>query len=329
MSAVAMTKVSKAFANQPVLWQVSLEVAQGEFLAILGPSGCGKTTLLRCLAGFELIDHGQITVGQRLVAGPKTQLPAHRRQVVIVPQDGSLFPHLSVGANVGFGLANLDAAARRRRIGECLELVGLPDSQHRPPQELSGGMRQRVAVARALAPRPPLILLDEPFSALDAGLRAGLRADVRAALAADGATGILVTHDQSEALSMADRVAVMGAGQIRHIGTPQQVYDRPVDEWVAGFLGEANILAVDAAGQTVLGVLPGRKLGSSVIVRPEWIELTDPGPAVATGEVTEVEYYGHDALVRVRLAEETVIVRVWTTKELPTVGQQVGVRPTR
>jgi iron(III) transport system ATP-binding protein len=257
MTALSVSGATKAYGPVAALAGVDLSVATGTLVAVLGPSGCGKTTLLRCVAGLERLDAGRIEVAGRQVAGPRTHLPAHRRRIALVPQEGALFPHLTVAGNVAYGL---DRAARRgARIEEVLTLVGLAEHRDRMPHQLSGGQQQRVALARALAPRPPLILLDEPFSALDAGLRAELRRDVRAALRADGATALLVTHDQGEALSLADSVAVMRDGQVVQTGTPAAVYRRPADVWVARFVGEAMLLTGTAHGgqaHTVLGSLP-------------------------------------------------------------------------
>src|SRR5690606_36550339 len=249
-------------------------------------------------------------VGSRIVAGSGVHVPPERRRVAIVPQEGALFPHLSVAGNIRYGLTR--AQVRAGRVDEVLELVGLAGYGDRMPHELSGGQQQRVAVARALAPRPPLVLLDEPFSALDAGLRGDLRRDVREALRADGATAVLVTHDQAEALSMADQVAVMRDGVIVQAGTPAEVYGAPVDTWVAGFVGEAVLLParLDAdRARTALGDLPvaaaptappaGR---ATVLVRPEQVELSagaDSGGVFAT--VTRRDYFGHDALLTLRL----------------------------
>src|SRR5690606_15057930 len=262
------------------------DVPAGALTAVLGPSGCGKTTLLRCVAGFERVDAGEIRVGTRLVAGPRLHAAPERRRVAVVPQEGALFPHLSVAGNVAYGL---DRAARRSgRVEEVLALVGLAGYGDRMPHQLSGGQQQRVAVARALAPRPPLVLLDEPFSALDASLRAELRHDVRQALRADGATAVLVTHDQGEALSMADRVAVMRDGRIVQYGTPAEVYGQPVDAWVADFVGEAVLLparADDAVAHTPLGPVAcaGADRGEvTVLIRPEQVRvLPDPQAAPA------------------------------------------------
>ena len=259
---LTVTGVHKSYGDTVALDGVDLDVPAGGLTAVLGPSGCGKTTLLRCVAGFERIDAGSIAVHGERIAGAGAHVPPHRRRIAVVPQDGALFPHLSVAANVGYGL---DRAARRAgRVDEVLALVGLPEYGHRMPHQLSGGQQQRVAVARALAPRPPLVLLDEPFSALDAGLRAALRSDVRQALRADGATAVLVTHDQGEALSMADHVAVMHAGRIVQSGSPTAVYREPVNPWVAAFVGEAVLLPAAIDGPVAVTPLGRLALPSTL-----------------------------------------------------------------
>ncbi|OKI49591.1 ABC transporter ATP-binding protein [Micromonospora sp. CB01531] len=309
-SMLTVTGLAKSYGPMPALAGVDLDVTRGTLLAVLGPSGCGKTTLLRCVAGFERADEGMVAVAGRTVAGNRLHVPPHRRGVAVVPQEGALFPHLSVADNVGYGL---DRAARRSgRVEETLELVGLAAYGARMPHQLSGGQQQRVAIARALAPRPALVLLDEPFSALDARLRAELRADVRQALRADGATGVLVTHDQGEALSMADAVAVMDAGLIVQCGAPAAVYRDPATPWIARFVGEAVLLpaTVDAdVATTPLGRLPLRGSAAcgaaTVLVRPEQIRLTPSGGAPAT--VVRQDFHGHDALTTVRLDDGTVL----------------------
>ena len=281
----------------------------------------------------------RIALGGRAVALPGIHLPPHRRQVAVVPQEGALFPHLSVTENVGFGLTGRDRR-RTQRVQECLELVGLSGLGARMPHELSGGQQQRVALARALAPRPPLVLLDEPFSALDASLRVELRHDVRAALREAGATAILVTHDQGEALSMADRVAVMRDGEVRQVGTPEEVYLHPVDAWVASFVGEADLLPLTLQDSPGTPSLP---LGSStlridtplgpvsvtgtdpdlgathVVIRPEQVVLGQHGvPAV----VRSVDFHGHDALVTLELADGAT-AHARTGAHPPEVGARV------
>jgi iron(III) transport system ATP-binding protein len=240
MRQVAVTGLHKAFGTQPVLTGVDLEVPAGSLTAILGPSGSGKTTLLWMLAGFERADAGTITIGDATVDGPGVHVAAERRRIGYVPQEGSLFPHLTVEANVGFGLP-----ARERRGGKVtgiLQTVGLGGLGRRYPHQLSGGQQQRVALARALAIEPAVVLLDEPFASLDAHLRASVRADVQEIFRRAGITAVLVTHDQDEALSMADRVAALRDGKIAQCAAPEDLYSRPVDAALAGFIGAANLL---------------------------------------------------------------------------------------
>lgn len=300
---------------------VDLEVRSGAFAAVLGASGSGKTTLLRCIAGFEHPDAGTISLGGRLlVGGGAPSVRSHARNVGVVPQEGALFPHMSVAQNVAFGLRGSPKAARHRRVDELLGMVGLADLAKRRPHELSGGQRQRIALARALAPEPQLILLDEPFSALDARLREDLRAEVKALLADLGSTALLVTHDQAEAMSMADHLVVMRAGRVVASGTPREVYEHPVDLEMAAFLGNASTLTgtVTRAGTTVrvrcaLGEL---RIGNDfqgegacrVMVRPEDLHLSDAASAVAS-EVVATAYHGSSCSLTVRLGggEEVVV----------------------
>ncbi|MDI6104165.1 ABC transporter ATP-binding protein [Actinoplanes sp. NEAU-A12] len=312
---------------------MGLSVAAGSLTAVLGPSGCGKTTLLRCVAGLERLDAGQIRVADSVVEGPGTHVPAHRRRVALVPQEGALFPHLSVADNVGYGL---DRAQRRSgRIEEVLVLVGLEGYQRRMPHQLSGGQQQRVALARALAPRPRLVLLDEPFSALDAGLRASLRQDVRQALRRDGATAVLVTHDQAEALSLADHVVVMRAGRVVQDGPPTEVYATPTDHWVARFVGDAVLLTgVVRAGHahTAIGAAPVHADADgevTVLLRPEQVRITPIGTPTAgqvTGRVLRHDFHGHDTLTVVRLADGTEVQsRRLNDGPVPATGDAVQV----
>src|SRR5580698_1279300 len=260
MRQLATSGLHKAFGTHPVLRGVDLDVPAGSFTAILGPSGSGKTTLLRLLAGFERADAGTISIGDRVVDGPGAHLPPERRQIGYVPQEGALFPHLSVAANVGFGLP----ARERRgpRTDELLGAVGLAGMGGRYPHQLSGGQQQRVALARALAIRPEVVLLDEPFASLDAHMRASVRADVQRICRAAGTTAILVTHDQDEALSMADRIAVLRDGRIVQYAAPQDLYMLPADPALARFIGDANLLdgtvpeEAAATVDTILGRLP-------------------------------------------------------------------------
>jgi iron(III) transport system ATP-binding protein len=322
---ISVSGLRVSFGTLEVLRGVSVSVETGTLLAVLGPSGCGKTTLLRSVAGFVRPSAGRVEVGGRVLVEAGTFVPAHKRRVAVVPQEGALFPHLSVADNVGFGLPR---ASRRsgERVAELLALAGLDGLGERMPHELSGGQQQRVAVARALAPEPDVVLLDEPFSALDAALRASLRADVRALLRAAGTTAMLVTHDQEEALSVADSVAVMREGVIVQQGSPSDVYERPADLEVATFLGAANVLRGEADGPTVSCVLGRLALAAPahgpvrVLARPERLTLDRTG---VRGEVVERRYFGHDAIVVVRVGSETLLVR---TSEPVAVGAEVHVR---
>ena len=308
MSELVVSELEKSFGGIPVLRGLDLLVPAGRLAAVLGPSGCGKTTLLRIVAGFETADRGSVVIDGVRVAGAGLHVPPERRRVGVVPQEGALFPHLTVARNVGFGLRR--GQRRAGRIDELLALVGLGGFGHRMPYELSGGQQQRVALARALAPEPALVLLDEPFSALDTGLRAAVREDVRTALQTAGATAVLVTHDQEEALSMADLVAVMWDGKIAQAAPPNELYTAPADLKVATFVGDAVVFeAVANAGgvDSPLGRLPlhdptahgpGR-----VVVRPEQVVLEGRDTEdTVVGTVVGTVFYGHDALVRLSVA---------------------------
>ncbi|WP_329389528.1 ABC transporter ATP-binding protein [Streptomyces sp. NBC_01351] len=338
MAELRITDVHKAYGRIQALAGVNLTVRSGELMAVLGPSGSGKTTLLRCIAGFETPDEGEIRVDGHRVATADISVPPERRRIAVVPQEGALFPHLSVLGNVAYGL---DRAARRAgRASAVLDLVGLSGFQDRMPHHLSGGQQQRVAVARALAPRPPVVLLDEPFNALDAALRAELRQVVWQALRADGATAVLVTHDQAEALSMADEVAVMRDGRIVQSGPPERLYHAPANPWVASFVGDAVWLPAVLDGDrahTALGALPvlnseGAALPPGplrVLLRPEQIALAPAGaPDTVAATVARRDFYGHDAVLALRLADGTsVAARIFDpTAAPPAVGDEVSLR---
>nr|WP_246603168.1 ABC transporter ATP-binding protein [Falsiroseomonas tokyonensis] len=234
----------------PAVDGISLDLPQGALLALLGPSGCGKTTTLRMIAGLEAPDGGRILVAGRDV----TPLPPHRRNMGVVFQSYALFPHLSAAANVSFGLEmrGVARAERAKRVADALALVGLADLSARKPRQLSGGQQQRVALARALAPQPDLLLLDEPLSALDAKLREEVRDEIRAVQQRLGTTTVFVTHDQTEALAMADLVAVMNRGRIEQLASPEEVFERPATRFVATFVGRATILAAEVIGEGLL-----------------------------------------------------------------------------
>jgi iron(III) transport system ATP-binding protein len=331
MSHVRVRGLSKAFGPVEAVRGLNLEIERGELMAVLGPSGCGKTTLLRVIAGFERPDAGCVVVSDEVVAGPGRIVPPEKRRVGMVFQDYALFPHLSVEGNVAFGLSNRPREERDALTRRTLELVGLQHRARTGVHELSGGERQRVALARALAPEPELVLLDEPFSNLDATLRAGLRREVELILRDAEATALLVTHDQEEALSVADRLAVMRDGQIVQVGPPVEVYGKPATRWAAQFVGEVNVLSGVARGagvETELGVFDLRAPTSGpvhVAVRPEQLELRADGNGNA--EVVAREFRGHDVLYRLRHEGGKTLLVQLPSLELHEVGDSVFVRP--
>ncbi|GAA8847707.1 ABC transporter ATP-binding protein [Helicobacter pylori] len=331
MSTVDIAGITVGYGAAPVLHGLDLTVPTGTTTAVLGASGGGKTTLLRVIAGFLTPDSGTVRIGDRVVCGDGRAVPPERRGIGYVRQDGGLFPHLDVGHNITFGMPR---ASRRRgdRVGELLELVGLPaETATRRPDQLSGGQQQRVALARALALSPAVVLLDEPFSSLDTALRASTREAVATALAETSATTILVTHDQQEALSFADQVAIMRGGRFSQVGTPQEIYETPVDAREAAFLGDVVRLPGRAAAGVVTCALgPVTARGdvadgeAEVVVRPEDLTLTD-SPGCPHGTVQDIAYHGPHALVRVALdGGSTVRVRV-TGRRAPEPGEQVPV----
>ena len=337
MNRLVVSGVSASYGSTEVLHGVDLTVDAGTTTAILGASGCGKTTLLRVVAGFDTADAGEVRIGERTVVGPGFAMPPERRGIGYLAQEGNLFPHLTVAGNIGFGLPR-GARRDRARTAELLELVGLPLAlADRRPEQLSGGQQQRVALARALARRPELVLLDEPFGSLDAGLRASTRRAVADALSAAGATVLLVTHDQDEALSFADQVAIMRAGRFVQTGPPQQVYATPVDRATAGFLGEMVLLPGHGEGSRVstpLGTLPvvGADVSGAVDValRPEQVVLGTSLDGTHRARVDTVDYFGHDALVRLALpagpgSPEAVVLSRVVGDDAPLPGQHVEV----
>jgi spermidine/putrescine transport system ATP-binding protein len=325
--AISLVGLTKAYDDVPAVRGIDLEIAGGEFFSLLGPSGCGKTTTLRMLAGFERPDTGQILLDGKDLA----PLPPHKRPVNTVFQTYALFPFLDVWHNVEFGLRyrKLGKVETKERVGKALEMVRMTQYAARRPSQLSGGQQQRVALARALVLNPAVLLLDEPLGALDAKLRKELQLELKSVQQSVGITFVYVTHDQEEALTMSDRLAVMADGLVEQIGTPESVYSEPASAYVAGFLGSANVVDVDVRGpdgETVtchLGPFSFRAMGDStpgpakVVIRPERVLLGPsdaPGPAGVSsfpGLVDHVVYLGPTTHVVVRLSDgQTLLAAV-------------------
>ena len=321
MTAILEIKgLAKSFNANTVLHDIDLNLQPGTTTAVVGASGCGKTTLLRLIAGFERPDAGTITIDGREVASADSAVAPHRRGVGYVAQDGALFPHLTVGQNIAYGLRGTARGEVRARVSELLETVSLDASYaSRRPHQLSGGQQQRVALARALARHPVLMLLDEPFSALDTGLRASTRKAVAGLLSDAGVTTLLVTHDQEEALSIADQVAVMRDGRFTQVGSPQHVYRQPTDRFTAEFLGDCISLPCTVASgvaDCALGRIPVQADDgpATLVLRPEQLVATvvsDSERIDGVGTVIATEFLGHDVLLTIDPAGETapIIVR--------------------
>ncbi len=329
MSAVTIAGVSKAYGDQPVLNQVDLTVPDGSIAAVLGASGCGKTTLLRIIAGFVRADAGTVRLGERVVEDGTVAVAPEKRGVGYVPQEGALFPHLDVAGNIQFGLPRRERSAAR--LAELLDLAELPASlATRQPHELSGGQQQRVAIARALAPSPRVILLDEPFSSLDASLRISAGKAVTRVLRHAGATALIVTHDQGEALSLADRVAVMRAGVFVQVDTPAGLYERPIDVATAEFVGGASMVdavVVGGRARCALGQIPVAAPDGPVrlLVRPEQVVLVGPEAAEVRATVSDVGFYGAQVVVTFALADGTTLTARGPSSRTPVAGDVVGV----
>jgi iron(III) transport system ATP-binding protein len=337
-NALELKHITKSFGTgahaAQVLHGVDLSVREGQLVALLGPSGCGKTTLLRIVAGFEKPDRGTVAIHGRTVASETISVPPEDRRVGMVFQEYALFPHLDVSGNVSFGLKGA-AAQKSQRTVEMLETVGLPGLGKRAPHELSGGQQQRVALARALAPNPVVLLLDEPFSNLDAALRGRVRGEVKAILKSTGTTGLFVTHDQEEALSLADEVAVMFAGRIVQMASPQQLYLNPATKEVATFVGEANFIPGTASGDRVQTMFGALRLAAStsgqvdIMLRPEQLRIYDtnnaPGDKTLDAHIAWREFYGHDQRLGIVLEDGTALVARTESAQVLNIGDWVKV----
>ncbi|EJN59150.1 ABC transporter ATP-binding protein [Halogranum rubrum] len=333
-----LSGVVKRFGTETAVSGVDLTVNEGELLTLLGPSGCGKTTTLRTIAGLEQPTEGVVRVRGKVVAGEGQFVPPEQRNVGMVFQEFALFPHLSVAENIAFGLTEMDAAATDERVAELLDLVGLSDYGDRSPSDLSGGQRQRVALARSLAPEPDVLLLDEPFSNLDVRLRVEMREEVRRIIKAAGVTAISVTHDQEEALSISDRVAVMHDGTIEQVAAPGELFEHPESRFVASFIGRASFLAARVEGETIetaIGTFPRSLLKGlsdeyvgadvDVLVRPDDLRATATTEAEALGQVVERRYTGPSFVYHVELGDGQVVHCLHNHAENFEVGDYVGV----
>ncbi|WP_122089306.1 ABC transporter ATP-binding protein [Halalkalicoccus subterraneus] len=330
--------VVRSYVSETAVEDLSLTVGDGEILTLLGPSGCGKTTTLRLVGGLERPDAGSITLREEVIADPEgdTFVPAEERGIGLVFQDFALFPHMTAAENVGFGLTDRSEEAKRERIDELLALVDLADHGEDYPGELSGGQKQRIALARSLAPEPDVLLLDEPLSNLDVSLRVSMREEIRRIIDETGVTAIWVTHDQEEALSVADRVGIMNDGRLQQTGRPEEVFERPASRFVASFLGRAGFLSGRVDGSalaTDLGRIdldritdmdPSRETAVDVLVRPDDLRAT-PTEGTAHGRITRRQYQGPSFVYRVETTGGDTIHCLHNHVESFEVGQPVSV----
>ena len=330
MPLLEINDVSVSFGDTEVLSDISLELESKQLLAVLGASGAGKSTLMRLIAGFDSVGAGSIVLGGETLSDTSKTVAPEKRSIGIVPQDSALFPHLNVSQNIGFGLSALSKEAKAERVRELLRLIRMEEFAFRMPQEVSGGQVPRVALARARAPKPKLVLLDEPGSALDAELRGQLREEGRQVLRAEGATAVLVTHDQEEALSLADRVAVLREGKIIQVGSPSEIYNSPADVGIATFLGESVLVDGKVSGGKILTDLGSLSALNNVAegatgvvaIRSENFYL-QPNPT-GDSEVVGRVFFGHDALVEVQTPKLRIRARS-NGPFAPEVGMRVTV----
>ncbi len=328
-------RIRVSYGAHTVVHTLSFSLAQGRIGCLLGPSGCGKTTVLRAIAGFEPLAAGEIRIDGQAVSRVGRTLAPERRQVGMVFQDFALFPHLSIAANIAFGMHGMNSAQRDSRVAELLELVGLQAHAKAYPHQLSGGQQQRVALARAIAPRPTLLLMDEPFSSMDVELREQLAREVRSILRHEGITAVLVTHDQMEAFAMADEIAVMQAGKLEQWGSAYDLYHRPASRFVADFIGQGVLLPGVVLNayqvQTELGLIEGkaasglaRNTSVDVLVRPDDIIHDDASPQLT--EISDKAFRGAEFLYTLRLPSGAEVLSLVPSHHDHAVGERIGIR---
>ena len=343
MDELTLEAVSQSYGARKIISSLSFQLAKGDIGCLLGPSGCGKTTALRCIAGFEPVQSGEIRIAGDVVSCAGTMLAAEKRRIGMVFQDYALFAHLTVSGNVGFGLADRNKPAGQARVDELLALVGLAQHAHKYPHQLSGGQQQRVALARALAPRPRLILMDEPFSNLDVELRERLSIEVRDILKREATTALIVTHDQHEAFSLADRVGVMHQGRIQQWDTPYNLYHQPANRFVADFVGQGAMLTGDVLSsqqvRTELGVLDGQIpldcntggcLGCSrnchvdVLLRPD--DIVHDDDSLLQAEVENKAFRGAEFLYTLKLPSGQRALSLVPSHHNHAIGEKIGIK---
>ncbi len=334
-SHVLLKDISKAFGGVTAVYYLTLEIKKGEFFSLLGPSGCGKTTILRLIAGLESPDQGKITIGDSIVAGPEW-VPAEKRKIGLVFQDYALFPHMTVFKNIAFGLRDCDKNQQKMKVMERIDMVGLSNMVNRYPHELSGGQQQRVALARALATSPEVMLLDEPFSNLDADLRTDLRTETKRILKQIGTTTILVTHDQEEAFSLSDRVGVLNHGRLEQVGSPDEIYHRPQTRFVAGFVGRADFVHGRIEGEfvtsgighfpldrTLKGEINQNLRDVDIMIRPDDVDFVRDLEGNAS--IIEAEFLGAEIIYKILLPDGKVIHSLKPSSKIFSVGARVRI----
>jgi iron(III) transport system ATP-binding protein len=333
LTSLSISHLNVNFGSRTVISDLSFDLREGEIASLLGPSGCGKTTLLRAIAGLIQPTSGTIRFGSQLVGVSSVVLPPHKRGTGYVPQQGALFPHLTVAKNIAFGLdrSTHSKSEISKITGEMISLIGMKGFEDRLPSQLSGGQQTRVALARALAIKPKLILLDEPFSALDAVLRDELRTEVVGLLRELGSTAILVTHDREEALVSSDRVILMRDGKVAQNGTPEEVYEAPISPEIAASTGDVLILPAEQSGNgetfyplSLQGVSHTESATGFVVIRPEEIRVSASADQGVQGSLVHIDYYGHDAMLTVEIAQSTTPIKARVAGPADfTVGQKV------